>query len=63
MKQQEHDELVDTCKKIIADNPEKAEWYKQCKTTLGFFVGQALRRTKGKYPQEIADIFKELLNA
>lgn len=63
MEQQEHDELVDICKKIIADNPERAEWYKQGKTVLGFFVGQAIRRTKGKYPQEAAEVMKTLLNA
>ena len=49
---------------IVANNQPQVEQYKAGKTNLfGFFVGQAMKATKGKAnPKTVNDILKELLD-
>ena len=49
---------------IVNDNQEQVVAYKSGKTNLfGFFVGQAMKATKGKAnPKTVNDILKELLD-
>ena len=51
------------CEKIVADNESQVLAYQGGKTKLfGFFVGQAMKQTKGKgNPQVLNKILKELL--
>lgn len=57
------DELKVVVKKIIADNPSIVEEYKKGKTNvLGFFVGQAMKETKGQAdPKTLSEILLSLL--
>jgi len=54
-------EIVD---KIIANNPNQVEQYKNGKTNLlGFFVGQVMKETKGRAnPQSVNKLVKERLD-
>lgn len=57
-------ELLVIVRKIIADNPEQADDFRNGKSKiLGFFVGQLMKQTKGKAnPQLANELFtKELL--
>ncbi|MDH5796910.1 MAG: Asp-tRNA(Asn)/Glu-tRNA(Gln) amidotransferase GatCAB subunit B, partial [Anaplasmataceae bacterium] len=49
---------------IINNNPDNVAKYKEGKTKLfGFFVGEAMKVTKGKAnPQTINDLLKSRLN-
>lgn len=55
--------IEEVCAKIIADNPKQAEQLRAGKTTLfGFFVGQAMKATKGSAnPQLVNETLKRLL--
>ncbi len=55
------DEIVD---KVIADNPEPVESYRQGKKkALGFLMGQVMQLTKGKAnPQLLNELFREKLD-
>ena len=57
------DELEKIVLQIIAENPEVVADYKSGKDRLfGFFVGQAMKETKGKgNPKAINDLFKKYL--
>lgn len=57
------DELEKIIKEIIDSNPNNVAEYKAGKTKLwGFFVGQAMQKTKGKAdPQVINDLLKKYL--
>lgn len=56
-------ELKNICSKILDNNPEQVASYKGGRTKIfGFFVGQAMKETKGKgNPQILNQIFKDLL--
>jgi len=56
-------ELQQICSKILDDNPDQVASYKGGRTKIfGFFVGQAMKVTKGKgNPQILNQIFKDLL--
>jgi len=51
------------CQDVLAENPEQAANYKSGKTTLiGWFVGQAMRKSGGTAdPQRVRALFEELL--
>lgn len=56
--------LIETlAKKLVDDNPEEVEKFKQGKDrVLGFFVGQIMKETKGKAnPQLVSDIVKKYM--
>jgi len=57
-------ELRDVVEKIVADNPNIVAEYKKGKTNVaGFFVGQAMKETKGQAdPQTLNQIISDLLN-
>ncbi|HAI22180.1 TPA: Asp-tRNA(Asn)/Glu-tRNA(Gln) amidotransferase GatCAB subunit B [Candidatus Collierbacteria bacterium] len=57
------DELKVVVEKIIADNPDIVADYKKGKTNVaGFFVGQAMKETKGQAdPQTLSKIVLDLL--
>jgi glutaminyl-tRNA synthetase len=57
------DQLKPLIAKVIAANAAKAEEYRSGKTgLLGFFIGQAMRETKGKAnPQVVQELVRELL--
>ena len=57
------DELEKIVLQIVAENPEVVADYKSGKDRLfGFFVGQAMKETKGKgNPKAINDLFKKYL--
>ena len=50
---------------IVANNQPQVEQYKSGKTNLfGFFVGQAMKATKGKAnPKTVNEILRELLDS
>ena len=56
--------LKDIASQIISENPKEVEKYKAGKTQLlGFFVGQAMKLSKGKAnPGELNTIFEDILN-
>ncbi|MCK9466797.1 MAG: Asp-tRNA(Asn)/Glu-tRNA(Gln) amidotransferase subunit GatB [Candidatus Absconditabacterales bacterium] len=56
-------ELEDIIKKVLANNPTIVEQYKSGKTsTLGFFVGQVMKQTKGKAnPKIVGEIISKIL--
>lgn len=58
------DELRKIVQKIIADNPGPVAEYKKGKTNIaGFFVGQAMKESKGTAsPQVLAEIVAKLLS-
>jgi len=51
------------CEEVLAENPEQVASYKSGKTSLiGWFVGQAMRKSGGKAdPQRVRALFEELL--
>jgi aspartyl-tRNA(Asn)/glutamyl-tRNA(Gln) amidotransferase subunit B len=53
------------CEKVIAENPKEVASYKSGKTTLmGWFVGQVMRKMRGKAdPQKAGAVLGELLNS
>ena len=57
------DELETIVAQIIKDNPKQAEQYRAGKDKLlGFFVGQAMKQTKGMAnPQQLNEIVRKLL--
>jgi aspartyl-tRNA(Asn)/glutamyl-tRNA(Gln) amidotransferase subunit B len=57
--------LKEIASQIISESPKEVEKYKAGKTQLlGFFVGQAMKLSKGKAnPGELNTIFEDLLNA
>jgi aspartyl-tRNA(Asn)/glutamyl-tRNA(Gln) amidotransferase subunit B len=57
------DELEDIIKNIIKENPAQVEQYKSGKEKLfGFFVGEAMKRTKGRAnPNMLQDLLKKYL--
>lgn len=59
----EEDYYKYVCKTIIKDNPEKVEEFKAFKPELlGYFVGEAMKATKGKAnPKMLNSTMKELL--
>ena len=59
----DENELENICKQVLADNPAIVEQYKKWKTTvIGFFVGQAMKKTWGKAnPKQLQEIFEKLL--
>ena len=56
-------EIENIINEIITDNPNEVERYKQGdEKLLGFFVGQAMKKTKGKAnPKIVNEILKKLL--
>ena len=56
--------IVELCKKIIAENPNQTQQYKNGKDKLfGFFVGQAMKATAGRANPEVLNrILKEELS-
>ncbi|MGD8555385.1 MAG: Asp-tRNA(Asn)/Glu-tRNA(Gln) amidotransferase subunit GatB [Anaerolineales bacterium] len=60
----DQEELKSLAEAIIAENPEQVGLYKGGKVTLiGWFVGQIMRKTKGKAnPQLARTLFEELLS-
>ncbi|MFN4196965.1 MAG: Asp-tRNA(Asn)/Glu-tRNA(Gln) amidotransferase GatCAB subunit B, partial [Caldimicrobium sp.] len=55
--------LLKICKEVLTENPAEVEKYKAGKKgLLGFFVGQAMKKTQGKAnPKILNKIFTELL--
>jgi len=60
---QDADKLAAVARQIIAANPKQAEQYRKGKTaTLGWFVGQAMKATRGQAnPQLVQEILKKEL--
>ena len=60
----DHDEIAKVIDEVIAENPKMVEQYLAGKDKLlGFFVGQAMKLTKGKAnPKILNDILKQKLN-
>ena len=58
------DEIAKVIDEVIAENPKMVEQYLAGKDKLlGFFVGQAMKLTKGKAnPKMLNDILKQKLN-
>jgi aspartyl-tRNA(Asn)/glutamyl-tRNA(Gln) amidotransferase subunit B len=59
----DEDALRELAEEVIAANPDQVETYRAGKTTiLGWFVGQAMRETRGKAnPQLAKSVFEDLL--
>jgi aspartyl-tRNA(Asn)/glutamyl-tRNA(Gln) amidotransferase subunit B len=57
--------IVEIVERILSSNPDEVERYRGGKTNLmGFFVGQALKETKGKAnPKVVTQILQERLEA
>lgn len=60
----DEDKIHELVKKVIQDNPESVQKYKNGRTNVfGFFVGQVMKATKGKANPKIVNKFvKEELN-
>jgi aspartyl-tRNA(Asn)/glutamyl-tRNA(Gln) amidotransferase subunit B len=58
------DDLRGICKTVIAENPAIVEQYKWWKTsTIGFFVGQVMKKTRGKAnPAKTMEMLREELS-
>jgi len=58
-------ELETICKSVIDSNPGPAEQFRSGKDgVIGFFVGQVMKKTRGKAnPQFVNDILRKLLSA
>ena len=52
------------CERVIADNPKAVQTYRDGKTgTLGFFVGQVMKLSKGQAnPKLVSELLKALLD-
>ena len=59
------DALRRVCQEVVAENPAEVAKYRSGKTgLLGWFVGQVMRKTRGKAnPQEVRRLLQELLDA
>ncbi len=59
------DALRRVCEEVVAENPAEVAKYRSGKTGLiGWFVGQVMRKTRGKAnPQEVRRLLQELLDA
>jgi aspartyl-tRNA(Asn)/glutamyl-tRNA(Gln) amidotransferase subunit B len=57
--------LEDVCKRAVEANPKQTQAYRSGKTgTLGFFVGQVMKETKGSAnPALVNEILKKILEA
>ncbi len=57
------DKLLAVCKEVLEENPKEVEKYKAGKKgLLGFFVGQVMKKTKGKAnPKVVNQLFQKLL--
>jgi len=57
--------IVEIVERILSDNPDEVTRFRGGKTNLmGFFVGQALKETKGKAnPKVVTQILQDRLNA
>ena len=55
--------LAEVARQVISDHPKQTEQYKKGKTaTLGWFVGQVMRATRGQaHPQKVREILKQEL--
>ncbi len=55
--------IESTIDEVLAENPKEVELYRSGKEKLfGFFVGQVMRKTKGKAnPQLVNDILRSKL--
>jgi aspartyl-tRNA(Asn)/glutamyl-tRNA(Gln) amidotransferase subunit B len=51
------------CAEVLAENPEQVSTYQGGKVTLiGWFVGQAMKKSRGKAdPQKVKAILEEML--
>jgi aspartyl-tRNA(Asn)/glutamyl-tRNA(Gln) amidotransferase subunit B len=60
----DQDAIRTICTEVLAENPEQVETYKGGKETLiGWFVGQAMRKSHGKAdPNKVRTILQELLS-
>jgi aspartyl-tRNA(Asn)/glutamyl-tRNA(Gln) amidotransferase subunit B len=60
----DQDSIKNACQQVIDENPGEVEKYKSGKDSLiGWFVGQVMRKSKGKADPKIThQIFEELLN-
>jgi len=57
------DAIRAVCAEVLAENPEQVSTYKGGKVTLiGWFVGQAMKKSRGKAdPQKVKAILEEML--
>jgi aspartyl-tRNA(Asn)/glutamyl-tRNA(Gln) amidotransferase subunit B len=65
MRQESDEDAIEgLCRLLIARNPKQADQLRAGKTSLlGFFVGQAMKETKGSAnPQLVNDVLKRLLS-
>ena len=55
--------LAEVARQVISDNPKQTEQYRKGKTaTLGWFVGQVMKATRGQaHPQKVQEVLKEEL--
>ena len=60
---QDGDKIVAVARQVIAGNPKQAEQYRKGKTaTLGWFVGQVMKATRGQAnPQLVQEVLKKEL--
>ncbi len=60
---QDTEKIADVARRIIAANPQQAEQYRKGKTaTLGWFVGQMMKATRGQAnPQRVQEVLKKEL--
>jgi aspartyl-tRNA(Asn)/glutamyl-tRNA(Gln) amidotransferase subunit B len=58
------DALVPVAKAVIDENPSVVEQYRNGKSSvIGFFVGNVMKKTKGKAdPKIVGDLVKRLLD-
>jgi aspartyl-tRNA(Asn)/glutamyl-tRNA(Gln) amidotransferase subunit B len=57
------EKIAAVARQVIRDNPKQTEQYQKGKTaTLGWFVGQVMRATRGQaHPQKVQEILKQEL--
>ena len=57
------EKIAEVVRQVLRDNPKQTEHYKKGKTaTLGWFVGQVMRATRGQaHPQKVQEILKQEL--
>ena len=60
---QDADQIASVAREIIAANPKQSEQYRSGKTaTLGWFVGQVMKATRGQAnPQMVQEVLKKEL--
>jgi aspartyl-tRNA(Asn)/glutamyl-tRNA(Gln) amidotransferase subunit B len=56
--------ILEVCKQVVAKNPKSVEQYQGGKKgTLGFFVGQVMKETKGSAdPKQVNELLRSLLD-